>query len=202
MDNPRVLLAIALSFLILLIWQAWMEDYGPKPEPAQQAAETASQAAAPTPAIPSDLPTAPTEQAVAAAAEDTGAQLPAGERVEVVTDVFHALIDTRGGDLRQVDLLRYPQSRDKGSEPFRLLEVLAHQHPQRSADLRAAEHEVLDSVEQLLLLARLEIVAVEVIPAAAFARPRRARQTRAGSAGRDRHNRLGTRPRRRGGGIG
>ena len=38
MDNPRVLLAIALSFLILLIWQAWMEDYGPRPQPAQQAA--------------------------------------------------------------------------------------------------------------------------------------------------------------------
>ena len=137
MDNPRVLLAIALSFLILLIWQAWMEDYGPRPEPGQQAAETESQAAAPTPPIPGDLPTAPTEQAVAGAAEDVGAQLPAGERVEVVTDVFHALIDTRGGDLRQVDLLQYPQSRDKDSEPFRLLEESPQQLFVAQSGLRA-----------------------------------------------------------------
>jgi YidC/Oxa1 family membrane protein insertase len=134
MDNPRVLLAIALSFLILLIWQAWMEDYGPRPEPARQAAETESQAATPT---PTDLPTAPTEQAVAAAAEDIAVQLPEGERVEVVTDVFHAVIDTRGGDLRQVDLLQYPQSRDKDSEPFRLLEESAQQLFVAQSGLRA-----------------------------------------------------------------
>ena len=43
MDNPRVLLAIALSFLVLLIWQAWMQDYGPKkPAPTAETATTES----------------------------------------------------------------------------------------------------------------------------------------------------------------
>ncbi len=134
MDNPRVLLAIALSFLVLLIWQAWMEDYGPAPEPAQQAVESESQATVPPVA---DLPSAPTEQPLPAAGEDTAAQLPQGEQVEVVTDVFHAVIDTRGGDLRQVDLLKYPQSRDKDSEPFRLLEVSAQQLFVAQSGLRA-----------------------------------------------------------------
>ncbi len=147
MDNPRVLLAIALSFLILLIWQAWMEDYGPIREPAQQAAEADPQAAAP------DLPTAPTEQALPTAAEDIAAQLPEGERVEVITDMFRAVIDTRGGDLRQVDLLQYPQSRDKDSEPFRLLEESAQQLFVAQSGLRAAAgpeptHHAQFSVEQ------------------------------------------------------
>ncbi len=147
MDNPRVLLAIALSFLILLIWQAWMEDYGPIREPAQQAAEADPQAAAP------DLPTAPTEQALPTAAEDIAAQLPEGERVEVITDMFRAVIDTRGGDLRQVDLLQYPQSRDKDSEPFRLLEEGAQQLFVAQSGLRAAAgpeptHHAQFSVEQ------------------------------------------------------
>ena len=44
MDNPRILLAIALSFLVLLIWQAWMEDYGPQPKQGEQAMPTESRA--------------------------------------------------------------------------------------------------------------------------------------------------------------
>jgi len=134
MDNPRVLLAIALSFLILLIWQAWMEDYGPKPQPAQQQAVTDAQPVTPT---AGDLPSAATEQGLPSAAEDSAAQLPEGERVEVVTDLFHAVIDSRGGDLRQVDLLKYPQSRDKDSEPFRLLEQGAKQMFVAQSGLRA-----------------------------------------------------------------
>ncbi|VAW78707.1 hypothetical protein MNBD_GAMMA14-800, partial [hydrothermal vent metagenome] len=39
MDNPRVLLTIALSFIILLMWQSWTKDYGPAPE-QQQATES------------------------------------------------------------------------------------------------------------------------------------------------------------------
>ena len=32
MDNQRLLLFIGLSFVMLLLWQAWMEDYGPPPQ--------------------------------------------------------------------------------------------------------------------------------------------------------------------------
>ncbi len=105
MDNPRVLLAIALSFLVLLIWQAWMEDYGPKPEPSEQATVTESPVVSES---EEDLPIAPEDQPPTGAEKDIAVQLPAGQRVEVVTDVFRAVIDTRGGDLREVDLLHYP----------------------------------------------------------------------------------------------
>jgi YidC/Oxa1 family membrane protein insertase len=85
MDNPRVLLAIALSFLVLLIWQAWMEDYGPQPKPAEQATVIES------PVVDDsgeDLPVAPDDQPPASSEEDIPPQLPAGQRVEVATDMF------------------------------------------------------------------------------------------------------------------
>ncbi len=137
MDNPRVLLAIALSFLALLIWQAWVEDYGPRPEVAEQPAVSEE-----GPAIDDagqDLPAAPDDQPPAFAEEKIAVQLPAGQQVEVVTDVFQAVIDTRGGDLRQVDLLNYPQSPEEASKPFRLLEEGANQLFIAQSGLRAAE---------------------------------------------------------------
>ena len=136
MDNPRVLLAIALSFLVMLIWQAWMEDYGPQPKPGEQIAVTE------TPAVSEsgeDLPVAPDDRPPTVGEEDVPVQLPAGQRVEVVTDMFRAVIDTRGGDLREVDLLHYMQSPEEGSEAFRLLEESANQLFIAQSGLRATK---------------------------------------------------------------
>ncbi|MEA3244012.1 MAG: membrane protein insertase YidC [Pseudomonadota bacterium] len=136
MDNPRVLLAIALSFLVLLIWQAWMEDYGPQPEPGEQATVTESPVVSDS---GEDLPVALDDQPPAGGEEDVAVQLPAGQRVEVVTDMFRAVIDTRGGDLREVDLLHYPQSPEEDSEALRLLEESASQLFIAQSGLRAVK---------------------------------------------------------------
>ncbi|VAW76196.1 Inner membrane protein translocase and chaperone YidC, long form [hydrothermal vent metagenome] len=127
MDNPRVLLAIALSFLILLIWQSWMEDYGPPP--VQQSIESTVNGEATEgtlqPALPNDMPSseiAAQKMPAADALPDAQTALPSGQLIEVLTDTYRAIIDTRGGDLIEVDLLEYPQSREPGSPPFKLLE--------------------------------------------------------------------------------
>ena len=65
MDNQRLILFVALSFVVLLLWQAWMEDYGPAPEPAATA-QLGEPAVAETPAGGDDLPGAPHETAVVA----------------------------------------------------------------------------------------------------------------------------------------
>ena len=125
MDNPRLLLAIALSFLVLLIWQAWMQDYGPQqpPEPVPATAQTDSV----TPSAGGeDLPAAHDGQELQQT-EQVALQLPAGQQVEVITDLFRAVIDTQGGDLREVDLLQYPLTLKPDSPPFRLLETSADQ---------------------------------------------------------------------------
>ena len=44
MDNQRLFLFVALSFVTLLLWQSWMEDYGPPPPSESTVAETTSDA--------------------------------------------------------------------------------------------------------------------------------------------------------------
>jgi YidC/Oxa1 family membrane protein insertase len=137
MDNPRVLLAIALSFLVLLIWQAWMQDYGPQkvPPPVPTTAQTGTSS---PPASGEDLPAVhegqPPQQT-----EQIALQLPAGQQVEVITDLFRAVIDTQGGDLREVDLLKYPVTLTPDSPPFRLLETSAEQLFIAQSGLRAGK---------------------------------------------------------------
>ena len=128
MDNPRVLLTIALSFLVLLIWQAWMQDYGPKPETVPTVEQSATGAAdTPVARLEEDLPTAPVDQPATTQQEPVAVQIPEGQQVEVITDLFHVVIDTQGGDLRQADLLQYPATDEEGSPPFRLLEQNSRQ---------------------------------------------------------------------------
>ncbi len=124
MDNPRVLLAIALSFLVLLIWQAWMQDYGPQTQPVPATEQGIAGDADSPMDIPAaeDLPVAPTDQQAVAEQSPVAIQIPAGQQVEVTTDLLHVTIDTLGGDLRQVELLQYPATDAEDSPPFRLLE--------------------------------------------------------------------------------
>lgn len=129
MDNQRLLLYGALGLLILVIWQTWQVDYGPRPdEPARQ------EASAP-PTAEQDVPDAPLERAEGTAADgapdtpdvsDTGgmpgqpSMLKRGERIRVVTDVLDVTLDTRGGDVRQARLRAY-KSELGSSNPIELL---------------------------------------------------------------------------------
>ena len=61
MDNQRLFLFVALSFVVLLIWQAWMEDYGPAPQ------EVTTPAATETAAIPDTELAGPAASAAGAA---------------------------------------------------------------------------------------------------------------------------------------
>ncbi|MEJ2565476.1 MAG: membrane protein insertase YidC [Gammaproteobacteria bacterium] len=124
MDNQRLILFAALSVVIVLLWQAWQKDYGPPPQvksPTSTAESTVPSA--------SDIPAAPAGQKKPAAAASSPASpavaaetgMEKGERIHVQTDVFRAVIDTRGGDLRDVSFPRYPVSVDKPNQPFQLL---------------------------------------------------------------------------------
>ena len=125
MDNPRVLLFIALSFLFLLIWQAWMDDYGKPPQPVAEQ-QAAGQAGAPGEQAPQvaegeDLPSHTPAATAGEAPPPETARLQSGQRVDIRTDLIHAEVDSRGGDLRVLDLLAYPETTAPDSPPFRLL---------------------------------------------------------------------------------
>jgi YidC/Oxa1 family membrane protein insertase len=117
MDNQRLFLFVALSFVLLLLWQAWMEDYGPAPEPEPPAATADATPAA----TGEDLPAAPAEPAVQDTSVPEEITLQTTRQVLVETDVLRVVIDTTGGDLREADLLAYPVGTKPGAEPFRLI---------------------------------------------------------------------------------
>jgi YidC/Oxa1 family membrane protein insertase len=110
MDNLRLILIFALAFIGLLIYQAWMEDYGSVIEPASSV-QSSHGGEAPAPAVTSGVPeVAVTPQladqknpslpgVVAESASDT--------EIVVETDLLKLVISTRGGTLRSVLLLDY-----------------------------------------------------------------------------------------------
>ncbi|MDX5445150.1 MAG: membrane protein insertase YidC, partial [Zoogloeaceae bacterium] len=116
MDNQRLFLFIALSFVALMLWEAWQRDYGtPPPAATTETAAVAEATGTPPADLPEAAPQVPAAQPTAEAAVTRAA------RVRVVTDVLDLEIDTRGGDLRQADLLHYPVSPKAPDKPVRLL---------------------------------------------------------------------------------
>ncbi len=125
MENQKLLLYVALSFVLILLYQAWQQDYGPKPavSPPSATATAASSATPPvaaTPSVATDLPK-PIAASQAAPTVPSQPQLKSAERVHVVTDLLSVDIDALGGDLRQVDLRAYPLDVAVSDKPFRLI---------------------------------------------------------------------------------
>ncbi len=123
MENQRLILFAALTFVVFLLWQNWLEFQAKKhPPPGPSTVATApagpaspAGAAAPMAVPGQDVPTA------ASGAVPGPQALGGGQRVRVTTDLFEAEIDTVGGDLRQVGLRTYPDSVQRPDQPFLLL---------------------------------------------------------------------------------
>jgi YidC/Oxa1 family membrane protein insertase len=110
MDTQRLILFIIFSFSVLMLWDAWQKEL--HPVPVSHVAQEPPQA--------SQAPT-PTVRAADTSAKDAGGPLQTGERVRVQTDLIYAEIDTLGGDLRRLELLKHHDTQDK-SKNFVLLE--------------------------------------------------------------------------------
>ncbi len=117
MEMQKVILWAALVFVLMLIWQAWQQDYGPRPP--QPAASSKQQAAdGDKPAAGDELPEVPSSETPVAQVQEA---LKSGQRIRVRTDVLDLEIDTLGGDLRRVDLPGYPVSIEQPDIPLRLM---------------------------------------------------------------------------------
>ena len=106
MDNIRFILVVTFSMLIFMLWQAWEQDYGPKPEVAAIVNPEGAKSK-------EDLPISATpEQALSASKEPvltTNTTLAAVTKtVKVKTDVIALEIDMQGGTVINLDLLNYP----------------------------------------------------------------------------------------------
>jgi len=128
MDNQRLFLFFALAMVLMLIWQAWEQEKAVGPGSTATSAPPATAKSAPsagsTPATAPDLPQAPalTASPDAGSAPRPTEVLTRGSRLQVRTDLFDAIIDTYGGDLRELYLRHYPVELNKPEQPFPLLQ--------------------------------------------------------------------------------
>jgi len=104
MDTQRLILLFIFGFSVLMLWEAWERDHRPKP-PA-----VAQQPAQPGVAAPSKPP--PSGAAPSQAIAPTAIAEARGETIRVTTDLVIAEIDTLGGTLKRLELLRHKDSND------------------------------------------------------------------------------------------
>ena len=129
MDNQRLLVWAFFGFMLFLTWQAWLEDYGPEPQPPAPARVSNSDGATPPPdnAIDAGLPELPAETppsnmpAEPEPALATPAIAAAERSVRVETDVFSLEINTLGGALSDAELRNYPVAKDRPDDLVKLL---------------------------------------------------------------------------------
>ena len=111
METTRFILILALSFVLIMLWQAWQEDYGKTEQ--EKIVEQAKPGREDVPITPEDTIVSDTEEKTVA----TGKH---GKKISVKTDVMHLEIDEAGGTISLAELIKYPVELG-GDEPMRLL---------------------------------------------------------------------------------
>jgi len=127
MDTQRLILFAAFMLLSMSLWQSWQIQVNPpsatssntKVSPSTVNTDTSNQAV-----ITNDLPSIPSgsqESSTKNAAPSIAKKINSGQRISVKTDVFDIEIDTIGGDIRRVALLKYPNDVNTDPSPVILM---------------------------------------------------------------------------------
>jgi YidC/Oxa1 family membrane protein insertase len=118
MDTQRLILFFIFSLSLLLLWDAWEKQNRPKPVP-MPTVQTVP--AVPTPLKPAVAPAAGVAQPGSIPSAAPAAK---GEILRVQTDLLVAEIDTLGGTLSRVELLKHKHADD----PSKNLALLGVEH--------------------------------------------------------------------------
>ncbi|MBU1424570.1 MAG: membrane protein insertase YidC [Gammaproteobacteria bacterium] len=114
MDMRRLFLFLIFSFSLFVLWSAWVRQN----QPVAPIAET-------VPADPSiPVPTARAPQTTVSATPVEQAKMPSGKNIVVTTDTLKVVINTAGGNIQHLDLLKHKDTDDQ-SKPFTLLQQQA-----------------------------------------------------------------------------
>ena len=109
MDTQRLILLFIFCFSVFLLWEAWDKEQRAKiATPPVSGVPVPAGVPTPTPPGKAAAPAvAPAADRAAAVPEAQSAAAPKGEIVTVRTDLLVAEIDTLGGNLRKLELLRH-----------------------------------------------------------------------------------------------
>ena len=126
LDNLRILLFVALAFILLMLYQAWQEDYGMKPADMRMPEAGSASVSGPVPVAQDSMtPVAIAEPAATDSmpvpSSATAASADRATIVRVRTDVLDIAIDTRGGTLVDASLPTYPLSLKTPDQKVHLL---------------------------------------------------------------------------------
>jgi len=120
MDNTRLFLIIALSFVSLMLWDAWQRDYNTAPTPAAQGGSTDTPVFEPPPAdepaAPDPVPV-PTRPALAFEPADTTT-----DAIRITTDVLEIDLNLVGGGISRAALAKFPIEQNTPDDHFALLD--------------------------------------------------------------------------------
>jgi len=128
MDNLRLVLAFSLALVLLLIYQAWVQDYGttsPKDTVADSGSSPSAVVQNQSPdhqsGLPQGVPQVPSATAsTAAKPESTASAADSPEPIRVATDLLRTEISPRGGTLVGAWLVDYPVTPDRPEDKVRL----------------------------------------------------------------------------------
>ena len=126
MENQRIILFVVLAFLLLMLWQQWVE-YSSPPVPAPTVASKPAQDKQPQPtdsAIQENsIPGAPESMATPTSPQisDPDNQVKTGKKVTVSTDLLTVELNTLGAGINKAWLLNYPVEIDQPDTPFQLM---------------------------------------------------------------------------------
>lgn len=126
MENQRFFLYIGLAFLLYMIWLTWQQENAPAPVAQQDSIQQQSNGSLNednyehSDDLPEALDAQQSDRTVANVNNPTASKSKS-QKLHVRTDVLDVIIDTRGGDIKQVELPTYPISLEKKDEAFRLM---------------------------------------------------------------------------------
>lgn len=138
MDTQRLILLFIFGFSVLMLWEAWQKEHQPKPVASvQQAARPGSAKQAPGAVAPAPIGT-PASPAV----PSTQAPAAKGETVTVRTDLVIAQVDSLGGTLTRLELLKHKDKVDDNKN-FVLLGPEHHYEAQSGLTGEGPNHRTL-----------------------------------------------------------
>ena len=119
MDNVRFFLVLAVSFLGLLLYQKWQQDYPSNPAQTNSA-QAQSVPKAPSIGIERDLPQIQPSFEIDPSFGQENASSGSSD-IEVTTDLLAVTFSSLGAGINQVGLLKYPVEQDRPAEAVQLL---------------------------------------------------------------------------------
>ena len=110
MDTQRLILLFIFGFSVLMLYEAWEKEHRPKPAVTSPAAS--AQQGVPAPSAPASTGAAASPKPPVSAVPAVDSAAKSGEIVRVTTDLLVADIDSLGGTLKRVELIRHKDSKD------------------------------------------------------------------------------------------